>query len=171
MPHAPAVGAATIRPMAALHSATASALAQMRPSRLPPMVCPETAARISLAALPPVRRLTERRLGSRPFSAASRITLSASAMCAFNSSAVTAAESFFNCQARAALAMPVSCAASSSFSTDRSMITSCEGNGRRFTAGNPAAAPAAPAFPRRGAWRQKSVRPPLPAPFAAAVPR
>ena len=50
MPQAPAVGAATMRPIAAFSSATASALAVARPSTSPPTEFPESASAISFEA-------------------------------------------------------------------------------------------------------------------------
>ena len=75
MPHAPAVGAATILPMHALHSATDSARAMARPMTGP--LTAFSACAKSLIAPPPVRPDIERRPGVSPSSLDSRITRSA----------------------------------------------------------------------------------------------
>ena len=73
IPQAPAVGAATIFPMQALHSAVARAYTSARPSRFPQRSLPSCSRFINMAACPPVSPDTERRRSSRPLRAASRM--------------------------------------------------------------------------------------------------
>ena len=74
MPQLPAVGAATMRPMAAFSSLTASARVSAPPSTGPVRLRPLSTAACILAAPPPVSPLALRSPGSQPCTALSAMT-------------------------------------------------------------------------------------------------
>ena len=75
MPHEPAVGAATMRPMAAFHSATATAFASAPHSAGPHSPAPPPAKAAAMRwASPPERPLALFTPGARPWRTLSRIT-------------------------------------------------------------------------------------------------
>ena len=85
MPHEPAVGAATTRPMAALSSETASARCTARATNPPATHEPARSAWRMRWASPPVRPLVERRSAALPGSTHSSMTCSRERMRAYSS--------------------------------------------------------------------------------------
>ena len=97
MPQLPAVGDATIRPMQALHSDTAKALASALPKNGPHKLSPLRARSIILALCPPDRPLSERKFGSSPSRQESRITERLRYMCSSSSSFLVPVLSLSRC--------------------------------------------------------------------------